>query len=241
MWLEGDAYPSRTIVGDLSTPMALFVTSNGDLYVDNGANKRVNKWSVNTNQSVPVMNVSAPCLGLFIDSSNSLYCSIYDTNQVVKMALDGTEIIPKVVAGNGTIGATPNTLNRPHGIFIDEDCNLYVADTDNHRIQKFRHGQLNGTTLIENGIGGILMWYPIHIVLDADGYLFITEYATNRITRLGLNGYQCILGCYGKGSTSYQLNHPRMLSFDSHGNIYVIDGDNHRLQKFLLTSNSCGK
>lgn len=241
IWLEGDTNPSRTIAGDLSEPNALFVASNGDLYVDNGANKRVDKWIVNTDNSVSVMNVSVYCFGLFIDNSNSLYCSMYETNQVVKMALDGSESIPTVVAGNGTIGKTPKMLHHPHGIFIDEKCSLYVADTDNHRIQMFRYGELNGTTLAGDGVGGIMLSYPIHIILDADGYLFITEYWSDKVTAQGPTGFRCIVGCSGRGSAPYQLNLPEMLSFDSYGNIYAIERGNHRLQKFFFISNSCGK
>lgn len=241
IWLEGDTNPSRTITGNLYEPQALFVASNGDLYVDNGANKRVDKWIVNGNDSVSVMHVSAYCFGLFIDNSNSLYCSMYESNQVVKMALDGIETIPTVVAGSGTIGKTPEMLNRPHGIFIDEKCNLYVSDTDNHRIQMFQYGQLNGTTLAGDGVGGVYLSYPIHIVQDADGYLFITEYLSHKITAQGPNGFRCIVGCDGRGSAPHQLNLPEMFGFDSYGNIYVIERGNHRLQKFFFMSNSCGK
>jgi hypothetical protein len=43
------------------------------------------------------------------------------------------------------------------------------------------------------------------------------------------------------GSAANQLSMPRHLSFDSYGNIFVVDGYNNRIQKFLLATNSCGK
>jgi hypothetical protein len=241
VWYEGNANATKTISGNLTAPLALFVTTNGDLYVDNGANGRVDKWIVNTNNSVFVMNVSAPCFGLFVDNNNSLYCSMYDLNQVVKMALGSGGTTPIAIAGTGAGGSAPTSLNRPHGIFVDEQFNLYVADTDNHRIQKFQFGQSNASTVAGNGFGGINLNYPIHIVLDADGYLFITEYGSSIITGQGPNGFRCIVGCFGSGPASYQLNKPNMLSFDSHGNIYVMEFDNNRLQKFFLTTDACGR
>ena len=150
------------------------------------------------------------------------------------MALHGSETVPTVVAGSTTTGKTADTLFHPHGIFIDEECSLYVADTDNHRIQMFQYGQLNGTTLAGDGVSGVDLFYPIHIVLDANGYLFITEYWSDKITAQGLNGFRCIVGCSGRGSAPHQLNLPEMLSFDSYGNIYVIERGNHRLQKFFF-------
>jgi hypothetical protein len=241
VWYEGNPNTTTTISGNLNSPEALFVATNGDLYVDDGTSGHVTKFIVNTNNSMFVMNVSAHCTGLFIDNNNSIYCSMHDRNQVVKMAL-GSGGTPSIIVGNvnGTTGSTPTMLSGPHGLFIDEQFNLYVTDTDNGRIQKFEFGQSNGTTLAGNGVGGISLSTPIQIVLDADGYLFITEWS-NQIIAQGPNGFRCIVGCSGSGSASYQLSSPEMLSFDSYGNIYVMDANNNRLQKFFLATNSCGK
>jgi hypothetical protein len=41
----------------------------------------------------------------------------------------------------GNAGATLTTLNTPHNIYIDIYGNLFVADCDNYRIQKFSSGR----------------------------------------------------------------------------------------------------
>ncbi len=46
-----------------------------------------------------------------------------------------------------------------------------------------------------------------------------------------------IVGGNGGGSQSNQLNGPWGLSFDRHGNLYVVDGGNHRVQKFNIEFN----
>jgi hypothetical protein len=43
-----------------------------------------------------------------------------------------------------------------------------------------------------------------------------------------------IAGGNGRGKDSNQLNAPVGLSFDRHGNLYVVDTDNHRVQKFNI-------
>lgn len=46
-----------------------------------------------------------------------------------------------VIAGSsGNAGSTSTLLYTPHHIYIDTYGNLYVADCDNHRIQKFPRG-----------------------------------------------------------------------------------------------------
>ena len=43
----------------------------------------------------------------------------------------------RTIAGTGVQGSTTTALNYPSGIALDKDLNVYVADKDNHRIQKF--------------------------------------------------------------------------------------------------------
>jgi hypothetical protein len=243
MWLSGNIIPSRTISGNLNSSQGLFVTNNGDVYIDNGQyNGRVEKWTNNATSGIAVMNVSGKCYGLFVDVNDTLYCSIGTQHKVVKVSLNSGGTIPVVAAGNGTAGSAPNTLNNPHGLFVDQNLNLYVAECYNNRIQVFPAGQLNGTTVVGNGTpASVALNCPTGIILDADGYLFIVEFFGNRIVRLGPNGFQCIVGCSGSGSSASQLNASYSFSFDTYGNIFVTDQGNNRIQQFSLATNSCGK
>ena len=46
-----------------------------------------------------------------------------------------------------------------------------------------------------------------------------------------------IVGGNGQGSQSNQLNHPYGLQFDQQRNFYVVDRQNHRIQKFEIDLN----
>jgi tripartite motif-containing protein 71 len=225
-------------------PFALFVTITGDIYVDNGYyNGRVDKWAMGTNYSVPVMYVSSQCFGLFVDINNILYCSMRDLYQVVAKSLNSVSNVTTIVAGTGCSGSTSYMLNEPHGIFVDINLDLYVADSYNHRIQLFRSEQLGGTTVAgdESSSTTISLNYPTGIILDANKYLFIVDSWNNRIVGSGPNGFRCLVGCSAGGSGSDQLVFPSALSFDSYGNMFVADWDNDRIQKFFLSTNSCGE
>lgn len=43
----------------------------------------------------------------------------------------------RTIIGTGSPGSTPTTLRFPSGLALDSDLNIYVADNDNHRIQRF--------------------------------------------------------------------------------------------------------
>jgi hypothetical protein len=244
VWSQGSNTPTRNISGGLNGTCGIFVTNNGDVYVDNGDyNGRVDMWTLNATNSVTVMNVTSRCISLFIDINNTLYCSNELQHQVVKASLNTGSTTVTLAAGNGTQGSGVYMLYYPNGIFVDFNLNLYVADYWNNRIQLFRTGQLNGSTIAGSGSSGtIALNGPTDVVLDFDGYLFITDSGNNRIVGSGPSGYYCIVGCTGiSGAASNQLNHPQALSFDNNGNLFVVDQSNNRIQKFFLVTNSCGK
>ena len=165
-----------------------------------------------------------------------VYCSMRDLSQVVTKSLRSISNTATIVAGTGCSGSNSMQLNQPHGIFVDTNLDLYVADSGNHRVQLFRAGELNGITVAASGSINVTITlnYPTGIVLDGDKYLFIVDHGNSRVVRSSSNGFQCIVGCYGSGSASNKLNKPTTMAFDSHGNIFVVDQDNHRIQKFIL-------
>ena len=244
IWSNNNHIPTQTIFGNLSYPQSIFVTFVGDIFVDNGFNySRVDKFAHDTNTSIPVMYVNSTCHGLFVDITNTLYCSAFQNHQVIKRWLDDHSNLSTIVAGNGTAGNTLSMLNEPYGIFLNKYLDLYVADARNDRIQLFVLGQRNGTTVAGNGSINITITlsYPTTIVLDAENYLFIVDNYNKRIVGSGPNGFRCIVGCDGGGTGSNQLTNLCSLSFDSYGNLFVTDSDNDTILKFSFTTSSCGK
>ena len=241
MWKEESIHPTKIIHGDFTNPSSLFVTSNGDIYIDDGEeNNRVQKWISKTNTTVTVMNVNASCDGLFIDINENLYCSMAHRHQVLKRSLNDSEMVSITVAGTGFSGSQSNQLSDPAGIFVDVNLDLYVTDCGNDRVQLFQSGQSNGVTVARRQSTNLLRC-PSGIVLDAQKYLYIVDNNNHRIVGSGPNGFRCLVGCYEQGSQSNQLSRPSTLSFDRSGNMFVTDQFNHRIQKFELLENSCGK
>lgn len=235
----------KTISNGLNSTRDIFVTTSGNIYIDNGEfNGRVEKWTLNATAGDVAWYVSDACYGLFVDLNEDLYCAMEWGHQILKKtAKDSVNTTTRIAGSGGVGGNASDMLDGPRGIFVDTDFNLYVADCYNNRIQLFRPGQSNGSTVAGSGAANtITLNWPTDIVLDADGYLFIIEYNGHRIVGSGPYGFRCIAACTGSyGSAANQLWAPCSLSFDSHGNLIVSDTNNERIQKFLLATNSCGK
>ena len=244
VWVQGSASPTSIIDGSSNKTQAVFVNSAGDFYFSSESSvSQVRVWHANSSTFGLTLVVDNLCSGLFIDTNDSLYCSMPSFHRVIKRSLNSNDTQFTIVAGKTCQGYTSDMLYGPTGIFVTINYDLYVADTNNHRIQLFPTGQPNGTTIAGSEASGtILLVNPIAVVLDADNYVFIVDWGNHRIVGSGPDGFRCVLGCGGGlGASSNQFNYPRSIAFDSHGNIFVLDTGNHRVQKFFLTTSSCSK
>ncbi|MGE5264081.1 MAG: hypothetical protein ACM3S0_11935, partial [Acidobacteriota bacterium] len=134
--------------------------------------------------------------------------------------------------------APANTFNQPWGIAVDKAGNVYVADTWNHRIQKF---DSNGKFLTMWGTNGdtrgvaqgmpLQFYGPRAIVIDAQGNLYVTDTGNKRVVKFTPNGDP--LGQFGGvGAENGQFQEQVGLGIDKEGNFYVADTWNQRIQKF---------
>lgn len=165
------------------------------------------------------------------------------------------------VAGNGRSGysgegalATDSRLNSPSAVAISPDGELYISDTDNHRIRKIDHNTGKLITVAGNGEAGdsgdaglainARLYYPTDIVFDKHGNLFISDTGNNKI-RVVEHRSQRIFTIAGDGrrgyrgdnsgrSTEARFNHPTGLTVDSKGSIYVSDTDNQRIRRISI-------
>ena len=248
IWGNGSVNPTKTYIVNGTLPLSIFVSISDDIYVGSFLTDGIVRITANGNSSVPLTYTDEKSFGIFVDIFNSLYYSIRHRHKVVKKSLNSLSNATTTVAGTGCSGSTLNMLSRPHGIFVDTNLDLYVADETNDRIQLFRPNELNATTVAGNGSPNITitLYRPVSVILDADKYLFIGDRGNHRIVGSGPHGFRCIVGCSGPGSRSNELYGPQGISFDSAGNLFVADGwwsgvCNNRIQKFLLLNNTLGK
>ncbi|CAF4635164.1 unnamed protein product, partial [Rotaria socialis] len=74
--------------------------------------------------------------GIFVDSLCTLYVADSWNARVMRWT-QGDKKQGAVVAGGNGSGAGPNQLYFPYGLSFDRQGNLYVADWNNHRVQRF--------------------------------------------------------------------------------------------------------
>src|SRR5437870_10537969 len=72
---------------------------------------------------------------------------------------------------------------------------------------------------------------PAGIVVDAEGNVYVSDYALDRLVKFGPDG--TVLAQWGSsGSALGQFNSPFGVALDEHNTLYVVDQLNNRVQRF---------
>jgi uncharacterized protein (TIGR03437 family) len=158
----------------------------------------------------------------------------------------------ETVAGTLSTGdggpATAALLGNLQGVAVDRSGNLYIADTDHHRVWKIdARGIITmvaGTgTAGFSGDGGpaakASLNLPYGLAADPAGNIYIADLGNNRVRRVAGDG--TILTIAGSGqsgpvadggpATGAQLLSPRNLALDAAGNLYISEFAGHRIRK----------
>jgi sugar lactone lactonase YvrE len=141
-----------------------------------------------------------------------------------------------VAGGNGG-GFGANQLMMPFDVAVDSSGNVYVADTNNSRVQEWARGATSGVTVA--GIGGEgpdvdQLSFPQGVAVDSSGDVYVADTDNNRVQKWALDatvGVTVAGGSVG-GSAAGQLLNPGGDAVDSSGNVYVVDTYNNRVQKW---------
>ena len=147
----------------------------------------------------------------------------YTNTRVVKFNKDGKYLLEWGQRGEAGRETRPSYFNTVHGIVIDNQRRVYVADRANRRIQVFDE---NGKYLDE--------WYarfPYYIYMSRDQHLWVGDGQTNKILKYDLAGK--LLSSWGTfGTFPGGMWGPHQFSVDNENNLYIADVHVGRVQKF---------
>jgi cysteine-rich repeat protein len=192
---------------------------------------------------------------VFVDGGGNLL--IADTYNMKVRRIDAQTGIMSTVAGTGTPGSSGDNglalharLSFPSGVFRGSNGDIFIADTENHRIRRIAAATGVITTVIGTGFpgyngdnipaSGAFLQYPRDVFGDAAGNLFIADTSNSRIRRVDVDTEYVttvagtgISGFNGDGAlaTSAQVKLPQALVVDNASNLIFADTDNHRIRR----------
>ena len=229
--------------GQFLHPRNVAVDTEGNIYVVDSGNHRVQKFSPD-GQFVLQWGSFGTAPGQFnepwgiaVDEKGYVYVADTWNHRIQKFDPQGN-----LLASWGYFVNTEGKLEQPGGfwgpraIVIDHEGNLYVADTGNKRIQKFSPdgfflGQWGGFGTVEGFFDE-----PVGIALDAEGNIYVADTWNRRIQKFS-QGFNFIKQwrIYGWESPSV-INKP-YLAVSPYGILFATDPEFHRILAFDLEGN----
>jgi len=135
-----------------------------------------------------------------------------------------------VAGGNGE-GNGINQLDRPHGLYVDDNQTVYVADGSNHRIVEWKSGATSGQVVAGGngkGSGTNQLSNPQDVIVDKErDSLIICDYWNQRVVRWprqnGTSGETIIsnISCVG-------------LTMGDNGSLYVTDYRKDEVRRYRI-------
>ncbi len=172
-------------------------------------------------------------------SGGVMYIADQGANLIWQVGTDGTA---SIFAGGGTdtsdgVSPTNAQLSQPSGVAVSASGDVYISDSDNHRVRKVSQSII--TTTAGTGVCGFsgdggtastaLLCQPSGLAVDASGNLYIADTLNQRVRKFASDGI--ISTAVGGGSVtqlpapaqSVKLTEPWQLAFDPTGNLYIAD------------------
>ena len=187
--------------------------------------------------------------GVAVDGAGNVYIADRSNSRIRRIDTEG---MITTIAGTGAKGysgdggpAVGAELNWPFGVALDRTGNLYIADSNNHRIRRVdTTGVIN--TIAGNGELGYSgdgalavharLFQPSGLAVDDAGNLYFADAPNQSVRRVDANGTITTVaggGYDGDGgpATLARLRQPSGVAVDPLGNLYIADSQNHRIRR----------
>ena len=167
--------------GEFFYPQGISISNEGVVYVADTKNHRIQQFTAD-GEFLSSFGIYGPGDGRLktpVDvalGENYVYVSDPGNSKIEKYTFEGIS----VASFDYNFGGYPI---RPNGLIVDPDGNIYFTDSYKHRIVKINP---EGSTLkIFGDVGNDKGQFtePKDIILDEQGYLFVTDFANDRIQK----------------------------------------------------------
>jgi tripartite motif-containing protein 71 len=232
---EGPVVSAWSTTGDpnpFKTPDGVAVDQQGNLYVMDSGNNRVQKYD-SDGHFVTMWGTKGVGDGEFdcsticmvaVDQNGDVFVTDRNNNRVEKFNSSG-----KFIMKWGSLGSGDGQFNAPFGITTDPNGNVYVGDVGNYRIEKFTGtGRFLGKWGSSGYQDGQFSQDLADIAADAQGNVYVTDrsYGLQKFNSGG--GFIARLKSCGDNKL---LFFTAGVAVDSTGNVYVSDYVNKRICK----------
>ena len=186
--------------------------------------------------------------GFVMNTDGVVYLTFEGLHKIFKRTPDGslTEFAGGSTAGFADGIGQAAQFDSPEGLTLDEEGNLYVADTRNHRVRRISSDG-TVTTIAGSGVAGFAddesaeegkFLYPSELCfLPNRGAIAVVDRGNERIRLVKLLGGLFTLAGSGSSGdldgtiTQSSFSKPAAVCADRDGDLYIADQGNHKIRR----------
>ena len=215
-----------------STDMLIFVADTNNNRVQRSTDGGMS-WQVIAGPGTAVGTVNAPQGVAYDEQNDVLYVADTLNNRIQQATFASGTPMFGIYAG-ATVGTALGKVNRPAAVAIDINGGVYVADTNNNRIQFNTTGAPTGWAIFAGATAGTALGKvnnPRGIYVDTAGNVYVADTLNNRIqmnvggTTMGWMNFMT------PGTALGTVNAPQGVVLAASGNVFIGDTKNNRMQK----------
>jgi len=181
--------------------------------------------------------------GLAVDNENRLLY-VTDAEQDLVLVYDADppfKLIRKLGKPDTKHTSTlPGEFAKPVGVAVDQDCNVFISDTWNNRIEEFDADGTFIRTFGEAGDGPGYFARPKGISVDGDGHIWVADAMQDRVQVFTPEG-RLLIYMGGHGLLPGQFQSLANVVVDKNNRILTTEQYPGRLQVFRYYTNSEAK
>jgi DNA-binding beta-propeller fold protein YncE len=172
--------------------------------------------------------------GIAIDLENRfLYVADIDLDQVLVYDADSLQLLRKIgTTGKNHTLQTPGDFSKPTGVAVDQDGNLYVADTLNARIEVFDADGAFIRQFGKRGDGPGYFAMPKGLAIDCDGHIWVADSLQNRVQVYSQEGNLLIYMGYTQGIMPGMFSGLQYITIDKNNRVFTSEVFPGRVQMF---------
>jgi len=174
-----------------------------------------------------------------IDKENRLlYVSDIELDQVLVYDADSLKLMRKLgTTGHNHELTTPGDFARPTGLAVDQDGDLYVADTLNNRIEVFDADGKFIRTFGKAGDGPGYFARPKGVAIDTDNHVWIADGMQDRVQVFNKEA-QLLISFGGHGLLPGQFQGLVGIATDKNNRVFTSEIFPGRVQQFRYVTDS---
>lgn len=241
-------------------PTGVAIDSNNNIYISDSGSNTVLK--INSNgQLIKSFNLGYPQWGITLDSTGNIFCTLRIPNPgaVKNPAYNPAYSYPSIgrISLTGYVTIEPTDVKGAFGLFIDNNNNIFIADSQNNLIVKKTSPE--GSTITVAGVktgydlscastpsGGLGEINKAHfngpggLGRDSYGNIYVADTYNHSIRKIAPNGIVSTLvgsieGNVNGNANQALLSYPSGISIDANNYIYTRTYSDGKIKKISPT------